>query len=144
MEQGILEVRFTAQRLRNVSSAEDTKTRVHVGSPKSIRSIRDIPKPDWLRELISPFELTSKEAFFLSGRTDRPVEPRVLQYKLQRYLKACNIAGATFHTLRHTFATRCVEQSFELKSLSEILGHGSVNITLNRYVHSSMELKKKI
>ena len=48
-----------------------------------------------------------------------------------------------YHALRHTFATRCIEEGFDIKSLSEILGHANVNITLNRYVHSSMEQKRK-
>ena len=46
------------------------------------------------------------------------------------------------HALRHTFATRAVEVGFEIKSLSEVLGHANTNITLQRYVHSSMELKR--
>ncbi len=50
--------------------------------------------------------------------------------------------NVNFHALRHTFATRCVEEGFDIKTLSEILGHVNVNITLNRYVHSSMELKR--
>ena len=49
---------------------------------------------------------------------------------------------AFIFTLRHTFATRAVEVGFEIKSLSEVLGHASTTITLNRYVHSSMELKR--
>lgn len=57
--------------------------------------------------------------------------------------KKCDINDVNFHALRHTFATRCVELGFDIKSLSEILGHASVNITLNRYVHPSMELKQK-
>ncbi len=47
-----------------------------------------------------------------------------------------------FHTLRHTFATRAVEVGFEIKTLSEILGHSSTTVTLDRYVHSSLELKR--
>jgi len=39
------------------------------------------------------------------------------------------------------FATNCIELGFDIKTLSEILGHSSVGITLNRYVHSSMERK---
>ena len=54
-----------------------------------------------------------------------------------------DIRNAHFHTLRHTFATRCIEVGFDVKSLSEILGHANVSITLNRYVHPSMELKQK-
>ena len=53
-----------------------------------------------------------------------------------------HLEGVHFHTLRHTFATRAVEVGFEIKSLSEILGHASVTITLDRYVHSSLELKR--
>lgn len=70
------------------------------------------------------------------------MEPRVLQYRLEKYTQACSLEGVHFHTLRHTFATRAVEVGFEIKSLSEILGHASVTITLDRYVHSSLELKR--
>ena len=45
--------------------------------------------------------------------------------------------------LRHTFATDCINVGMDIKSLSEILGHSDVNVTLNRYVHSSYKLKKK-
>ena len=48
-----------------------------------------------------------------------------------------------FHVLRHTFATRCVEVGFEIKSLSEVLGHSTPRITLERYVHSSLEFKRQ-
>lgn len=54
----------------------------------------------------------------------------------------CNVDDYTFHALRHTFATRCVESGFDAKSLSEILGHADIRITLERYVHPSMELKR--
>ena len=53
-----------------------------------------------------------------------------------------NLSEHSFHALRHTFATRCVESGFDVKTLSEVLGHADVNITLNRYVHSSLELKR--
>ena len=71
------------------------------------------------------------------------MEPRTLQYRFQKYLAACNLSDVHFHTLRHTFATRCVEAGFEIKSLSEILGHATTTITLNRYVHASLELKRE-
>ena len=70
------------------------------------------------------------------------MEPRTLYNKFKVCVKQCGIKEITFHQLRHRFATYCIEVGFEIKSLSEILGHSSVNITLNRYVHSSMELKR--
>ena len=77
----------------------------------------------------------------MSGERGRCVEPRTMQNKFKKYLKESRIENANYHCLRHTFATRCVEVGFEIKSLSEVLGHSNVNITLNRYVHSSFELK---
>ena len=66
-----------------------------------------------------------------------------MQNHFKRILKETGIKETNFHTLRHTFATRCVEAGFDIKSLSEILGHSSVNITMNRYVHPTMELKRQ-
>jgi integrase len=82
-----------------------------------------------------------KDAFLLTGDKDRFIEPRVMQNRFKRILKKCGIEDANFHSTRHTFATRCVELNFDIKSLSEILGHASVTITMNKYVHPSMELK---
>ena len=66
-----------------------------------------------------------------------------MQNHFKKVLKECAVAPANYHALRHTFATRCIELGFDIKSLSEILGHASVNITMNRYVHPSLELKKE-
>lgn len=66
-----------------------------------------------------------------------------MQNHFKKVLKNSGINSANYHSLRHTFATRCIELGFDVKSLSEILGHASVNITMNRYVHPSMDLKKE-
>jgi len=81
-------------------------------------------------------------AYVLTGTTSY-MDPRTLQYRLAKYCKACGLQGVHYHTLRHTFATRCVELGFEIKSLSEVLGHSCTAVTLDRYVHSSMELKRE-
>ena len=65
-----------------------------------------------------------------------------MQNYFKRILKVNDIEPVNFHALRHTFATRCVEVGFDVKSLSEILGHANVNITMNRYVHPTMKLKE--
>ena len=53
------------------------------------------------------------------------------------------MADANYHALRHTFATRCVELGFDVKSLSELLGHSTVSMTMDRYVHPTMEHKRE-
>ena len=66
-----------------------------------------------------------------------------MENKLNAALRACGLESAGFHICRHSFATRCVELGFDTKTLSEILGHASVSITMNRYVHPSMEFKRE-
>lgn len=73
-----------------------------------------------------------------------PIEPRVMQYRFARILKKEHLPSVHFHALRHMFATNCIALGFDIKSLSEILGHASVEITLNRYVHASMKQKQKL
>lgn len=136
-----LSVRGTMQRVQ--VDDEHSKTKVIVTEPKSRKSIRDIPLPEFICDFFKKYyDKLSQDTYLLSGRSDRFIEPRLLEYRFRKYMKACSLYDVNFHALRHTFATRCVENGFEIKTLSEILGHINVNITLNRYVHSSMELKR--
>ena len=81
-----------------------------------------------------------EDVSLLTGTEDY-MELRTMQYRMEKYTRDCGLEGVHFHTLCHTFATRAVEVGFEIKSLSEILGHANTTITLDRYVHASMELK---
>jgi len=83
------------------------------------------------------------KCFLLSEDKNRPIEPRTMQNHFSKYVAACGIENAKFHCTRHSFATRCVESGFDIKTLSLILGHSSVKITLERYVHPSMDLKRE-
>lgn len=140
-EDKCVHIHNTMQRLQT-KNISNKKTEIVISSPKSISSIRSVPIPEELFRLMLGQKGIS-HSFLLTGKANRYVEPRTMQNRFKAILKKCNIANANFHSLRHTFATRCIELGFDLKSLSEILGHASVNITLNRYVHPSMELKTK-
>jgi site-specific recombinase xerC len=137
-----IKVNATMQRLRNFDGEAAGKTKVVISEPKSDSSTRIIPLTDYTVKLCNRVWCGNPDAFVLTGETGSYIEPRVMQQHLKKYTAACSLAGVRFHTLRHTFATRCVEVDFEIKSLSEILGHSSPRITLERYVHSSFELKR--
>lgn len=139
-ETGVLEVRKTLQRMRDFSAYSYEKTKLVLSDPKTNNSIRDIPLPDNILAIAA--KLRGSQETYLLTNSIHYMEPRTLQNRYKRYLAECDIPENNYHTLRHTFATRCIEVGFEIKSLSEILGHASVNITLNRYVHSSYNLKK--
>ena len=97
--------------------------------------------PD-IAALCSRFPTKKPDAYVLTGTADC-MDPRKLQRRLKQYVDACGIDGVHFHTLRHTFATRCVEAGFDVKTLSEILGHSSISITMDQYVHPNMDLKRE-
>lgn len=136
-----IHVHRTMQRVQ-LQPESSKKTSVIITTPKSNCSIRTIPLPTNLVDIISKYRTTSS-GYFLTNTNQTFIEPRIMQNKFKKVLDECDIEPANFHALRHTFATRCVEVGFDIKSLSEILGHASVNITMNRYVHPSMELKKE-
>lgn len=62
---------------------------------------------------------------------------------LKTIITSLNINVLKFHSLRHSFATRCIEAEVDYKTVSELLGHTSVNTTMNLYVHPSIEQKRK-
>lgn len=132
------------QTMQRVQTKNDPnkKTKIIITAPKSSCSIRIIPLPEFLVDFLESFQDTSM-AFVLTGSTEKAMEPRCLHNHFKKALLNSSIENANFHALRHTFATRCIELGFDVKSLSEILGHASVNITMNRYVHPSMQLKQE-
>ena len=141
MEEQCLYIHCTMQRIQ-VKEHTGKRTEVVILPPKSDCSIRRIPIPYEIHRLLLPMQRQGK-AFLLTGMAHSYVEPRNMENRFKAVCKSCGILDVHFHALRHTFATRCVELGFDARSLSEILGHASVNITLNRYVHPSMELKQK-
>lgn len=142
LQDNTIKITSTMQRLKDMDANGTAKTKVVIGKPKSDTSIRTIPISDCMAEICRKMDPKHGDAFVLTG-TSHYMEPRTLQYRMERYTESCGLQDIHFHTLRHTFATRCVEVGFEIKSLSEILGHANTMITLERYVHSSMELKRE-
>lgn len=140
--EGVLSIRETLQRIQDKGLEHSKKTKIIITEPKSRKSIRTIPLPNTLADIAYQFKAAPK-AYLLTGRDDKYMEPRSLQYYFKKYIDASGLIDVNYHALRHTFATRCIELGFDVKTLSEILGHTNVNITMNRYVHSSMDTKKK-
>lgn len=137
LQKRILTVNRTIQRIRCDDRA--AKTKLIITEPKSISSQRSIPIPNCLISFLQ--SLKKKKTDYVISGTSIPIEPRTMQYRFKIILKKANLPSVHFHALRHMFATNCVELGFDVKSLSEILGHSSVEITLNRYVHSSIQRK---
>ena len=135
-ENGTLSVKRTVQRVYRNGCSE-----VLIGSPKSRTSVRTIPVPSFLLTLLE--KKKRQDFLYLITGKSKPAEPRTMQYRFQKILKLCGIRKVPFHLLRHTYATDCIAHGFDAKTLSELLGHADASITLNRYVHSSMQMKQE-
>ncbi len=133
-------IRRTVQRLRK---NDGVGTELYIGPPKTKTSARIIPIPSFLNKKIEYFRNANRgQTYFLGTEKIPVIEPRIMQYKFKKYMEELDISDATFHCLRHSFATMCITVGFDVKSLSTILGHASSITTLDRYVHSSFALKK--
>lgn len=141
-EKGILQVNRNMQRVKNFGAA-DGKTDIRIQTPKTVTSVRCIPLPDRLTALL--LENRGADAdYIIQGKKRKWAEARTVQYRFRAILKECGVEPFKFHMLRHYFATTCIQNGFDVKSLSEILGHAAVQTTLNLYVHSSMSQKRRL
>lgn len=139
LEKRILTVSKTMQRVQVQGS--DKKTKLVITEPKSESSRRKIPIPKGMIAFLEKFK--SKDSEYIVSGKEKQIEPRAMQYRFQKILKNVNLPSVHFHALRHIFASTCIKLGFDVKALSELLGHSTVELTLNRYVHSSFEQKIK-
>lgn len=138
----LISVNKTMYRIKN-PAGNSPKTIVVTDTPKSRSSIREIPIPPFmLDELADMKKNYSCDSYFLTG-SERYLEPRAYRERYKSFLRSAGVLYRNFHVLRHTFATECIVCGVDVKTVSELLGHSSVKITLDRYVHSSMENKRR-
>lgn len=139
-EKAILFVRATVARVK--SNEKDKATALIIDRPKTKSSLRDIPISAKLMRVLIPLYEKRKSEYVISDKQSF-VSPRTYEYRFHKILEQHHIKSVNYHALRHTFATRCIEYGVDVKTLSEILGHSNVSITLNTYVHSSMDRKRE-
>lgn len=129
----------TAQRINTIG-----KTQLIISSPKTISSKRVIPIADSIFKEVVFFKNASEHDVYITNQCkNTPLDPRTMQYRYKNVLNKATVDYKNFHTLRHTFATRCLNAGMDIKTLSEILGHASIKTTLECYCHISLEHKKE-
>ena len=131
-----LTVKRTVQRL--YTENDGRKTALVETSPKSVCSRREIPLQDAVAALLMNYK--NGQEYIFGG--DKPLDPRTMQNHYKKILDEAGVSYKNFHTLRHTYATNCIEGGADVKSLSEMLGHSNVKVTMNYYVHPSMDTKR--
>lgn len=123
---------------------DDGIYKILIDKPKTEAANRLIPIPKPILTKLKYIRQKSKSPFIISTNKGTRVGNRSYQKTYERLLKRAGVTYKNFHVLRHTFATRALECGMDIKTLSEIMGHKTPAITMNRYVHSLMETKQKM
>lgn len=133
-DKGTVTISRTTQRLRIAEGVK--KTKLVNGTPKSYRSYRTLYLPAPLLEQLKAKQKVSSSVYIF-GKQEKPMDPRTLERRLKKLAERAGIHDVHFHTLRHTFATRMIEQGEEANVVRDLLGHASVSTTLDIYTHVS-------
>lgn len=137
-----LTINRTVERIYTVDNGQ-RKSRVVVSTPKTASSNRTIPMNKELQKVLKELGKVVNKDFYIISNSEKPIEPRTYRNYYNKVLSQLGIAKLKFHGLRHSFATRCIENNCDYKTVSVLLGHADVSTTMNLYVHPNMEHKKK-
>lgn len=142
--------------MHNVIYVKNTITRDDEGkiiigdTPKTKAGVREVPIPRNIKsEIIEQLKLADvhKENLLFVSNAGTYADPVNVNHVLKRICKKLDITDVTSHSLRHTFATRCIEAGMRSVALQRIMGHSNVSITLNIYTsvfnkYKNSELEK--
>ena len=141
MDDRMIHINHTLQRVYKKDLSGSGKSKLLLSSPKTKTSRRSIPISKSLYTVMKGLSPSSPNMFFLSG-SEKIIEVRTFRTFFETFLIRNGFEKFNFHILRHTFATRCIEAGADCKTVSELLGHATVNMTLNLYVHPQLEQKR--
>ena len=136
----ILHINKTLQRIY-IKDNKESVSKIIITNPKTHNAERDIPLNKGFAHILKKHQTESNK--YILSNCDKWIEPRTYRRYFKKCLDKAKIGQINFHGLRHTFATNCIKLGVDYKTVSELLGHANVNITLNLYVHPQMSQKKK-
>ena len=118
-----------------------TKTKSSVRTiPLTPEAIRILREQKEINKSIKIIDMRFRNLVFVNQK-GRPRTNNTYNIFLKNYCKKENIERFSIHTLRHTFATRCIEAGMRPKTLQKIMGHANLAMTMDLYVHVTEESK---
>ena len=154
-EKKTLKINKTLNRLKVIDNPESPrKTEIVIGSTKTSTSAREIPLFDKLFEDLMQHKERQIAQKTAAGRTHHEtdyiitstdfsyLDPRNYEALFRRVCKRAGLSDVHIHTIRHTFATRALENGVDVYALSKLLGHAQPSTTLNKFGHALPEHKQ--
>lgn len=142
-DEGVIHISKQFNRKPNIDDPNGKKSDMKITEPKTKTSVRDIYMfPSFAKEFAAYKQrmiewksknkfVHSEEDFVFVGVKNTPIEPRVFYKYYREVMEQAGITDANFHTLRHTFATRCIENGMDILMVAKTLGHSNVSTTVD-------------
>lgn len=135
---------FVQRNLQPQFVSEDSEAVImQEGSLKTKSSQRIIPIGNQLFKNLKKWQKFNDSSFLFCNKKGDAIKPRTLRYRFEKLKERAGVSNLPFHALRHTFATRCIEQNVPITTISSLLGHQSVKMTLDTYTNSFLEDKRQ-
>lgn len=112
------------------------------GSPKTQMSRRELPLSKKMIENLKKMKQGSTSEYVIAIQ-GKPMEPRTITNHFKRIVAGTTLASISFHSLRHSFATRCLECGISAATISSLLGHTSVKLTLDIYTNATLSEERR-
>lgn len=131
-------------RKRTTEGDRDGGFTLVVTPTKTRSSVRNIPLNETAQQAIKRLcDQHPDSPYIVCAQNGDVLPPQQYQRSFYRILKNCGLPKYGVHSLRHTFATHLINSGVDPKTVSTLLGHASVRITLDTYVHATYETKKE-
>ncbi|MBT3320508.1 MAG: site-specific integrase, partial [Clostridia bacterium] len=141
--------------LAYVKNPETNHLEFHLYDPKTPHSRRLVPLTNSVMSILRQHKKTQLAERLRYGNVYNDMgllfctelggylSPRNINRKVYKLVEKLGLPHISFHSLRHTFATRAFENDMKPKAIQEILGHSDISTTLNTYTHLLEDTKHK-
>ena len=143
MKENLITVDATLQRIYTPVENSDKKSRILIDTPKTENSRRKIPMTTTMKNILTAIQPENSEGLYVLSGKIKPLEAKSLRDYYYRFLDQQGIRKLTFHTLRHTFGTKCITCNIDPATLCKIMGHANPTITINLYCHPQIDDMRK-
>lgn len=150
-----LNVNKSIKRVTIIEKDGERNSRLIEQPPKNDSSYRTVPIPTHIITMLKKHykeqaqlkkdmkEFYNDNDYIFCTKFGNPLDDKLLPRDFKNILEKENLRSITYHSLRHTYATRLFEAGVPVKTVQKLMGHSDITTTMNIYTHVMPEEKSK-